>query len=161
MNTTSARAESTTDRDPVAIVVAEDSEFDRLLLRDALEELQFHVNLTFVGDGEDLLAYLSRYKMIDGGDADLPALVLMDLNMPRMKGLDALRHLRSDSVLRMLPVIVLSTSNNPKQIAQAYAHGVNAYLTKPEGFEEYLMLLKRFGAFWLQSAQLPLLHTAC
>jgi CheY-like chemotaxis protein len=134
------------------VLIAEDSEFDRSLLRDAFAELPFNVSLIFVGNGEELVEYLRGPA---GRAAGLPALILMDLNMPRMKGLDALQILRADSLLRALPVIVLSTSNNPKQIAQAYASGVNAYMTKPSQFNELLDAMEKFGEFWLRVSRLP------
>lgn len=141
---------------PIVLLIAEDSEFDRMLLREAFEELEYNVNLLFFSDGEDLLDYLRRSNAYRNEPVlPAPGLILMDLNMPRMKGLDALKILRADASLCVLPVIVLSTSNHPKQIAQAYATGVNAYLTKPEHFEELLKLLKRFGDFWLHETKLP------
>jgi two-component system response regulator len=134
------------------VLVAEDSEFDRSLLRDAFAELAFNVSLIFVGNGEELFEYLRGPVGLAEG---LPALILMDLNMPRMKGLDALQALRADAMFRALPVIILSTSNNPKQIAQAYASGVNAYMTKPSQFSEFLDAMETFGDFWLRVSRLP------
>jgi two-component system response regulator len=138
------------------VLIAEDSEFDRALLRDAFAELTFEVSLVFVGDGEELLDYLRRLNAFaTRAEAPLPALILMDLNMPRMQGLDALQALRADSLLRALPVIVLSSSTNPRQIAQAYASGVNAFMTKPAQFGEYLDAMQKFGDFWLSLSRLP------
>ncbi len=142
--------------DPFSILVAEDSAIDRMLLHEAFEELDFQVRLVFVGDGQELLDYLrERSPPVIGEAARLPTLVLMDLNMPRMKGIEALIELRADASLRVLPVIALSTSNSPRQIAQAYACGVNAYLIKPEHFDDFVDLLKTFGSFWLRKAKLP------
>ncbi len=142
--------------EPLSILVAEDNAIDRMLLHEVFEELDFKVRLIFVGDGQELLDYLrERSVSVNGESARLPTLVLMDLNMPRMKGIDALIELRADDSLRVLPVIALSTSNSPKQIAQAYACGVNAYLIKPEQFDDFVELLKTFGSFWLTKAKLP------
>jgi CheY-like chemotaxis protein len=141
---------------PIAVLVAEDSELDRMLLREAFEELSFDVDLSFVGDGEELFDYLrKRNAYADDKAIPMPALILMDLNMPRMKGLDALKELRADAILRALPVIILTTSSSPKQIAQAFASGVNAYMTKPEQFTALLAMLQKFGDFWLRSSKLP------
>jgi CheY-like chemotaxis protein len=141
---------------PIAVLVAEDSELDRMLLREAFEELSFDVDLSFVGDGEELFDYLRRRNAYAAEKSiPMPALILMDLNMPRMKGLDAVKELRADSVLRTLPVIVPTTSSSPKQIAQAFAAGVNAYMTKPEQFSALLIMLEKFGDFWLRSSKLP------
>jgi CheY-like chemotaxis protein len=140
----------------LAVLVAEDSEFDRALLRQAFAELEFDVTLDFVDDGEDLFDYLRRSNAFaDMKPGPLPAVILMDLNMPRKKGLEALAELRADSVLRALPVIILSTSSSPKQIAQAYASGVNAYMTKPTRFNDLLDTLQKFGDFWLRVSKLP------
>jgi two-component system response regulator len=140
----------------VEVLVAEDSEFDRGLLRDAFAELDFKISLVFVGNGEELLCYLRQGTSAAALSAKpLPALILMDLNMPRMKGLEALQALRGDALLRTLPVIVLSTSSNTKQIAQAYASGVNAYMTKPAQFDQLLDAMRKFGDFWLGVSRLP------
>jgi two-component system response regulator len=138
------------------VLVAEDSEFDRALLRDAFAELPFDISLIFVGDGEEMFDYLRRSNGFAAlAPSPLPALILMDINMPRMKGLDALQALRADALLRALPVIVFTTSSNPKQIAQAYECGVNAYMTKPAQFSELLDAMQKFGDFWLHVSKLP------
>jgi CheY-like chemotaxis protein len=141
--------------EPLAILVAEDSEVDRIVLQEAFDELDFNIKLTFVGDGQELLDFLRQRIATDGTVPTQPALILMDLNMPRMKGIEALRELRADPALCVLPVIVLSTANSPKQIAQAYTNGVNSYITKPDQFNDYVDLLQKFGTFWVQSAKLP------
>jgi len=140
----------------VDVLIAEDSEFDRALLRDAFDELDFNVSLIFVGDGEELLEYLQRTNKFSARElGPLPALILLDLNMPRMKGIPALQAMRADIKLRALPVIVLSTSSSPRQIAEAYANGVNAYMTKPAHFDELLDTIQKFGDFWLSVSRLP------
>jgi CheY-like chemotaxis protein len=141
---------------PFALLVAEDSELDRILLQEAFDELDFDVELLFVGDGEELLDYLRRRNAyVDEKLSPTPTLILMDLNMPRMNGMTALSILRADPALCVLPVIVLSTSDDPKQIAQAYAQGINAYLSKPERIESMIEMIKRFGEFWLRETKLP------
>jgi two-component system response regulator len=141
---------------PFALLVAEDSELDRELLREAFNELDFDVELLFVGDGEELLDYLRRRNAyIDETLSPTPTLILMDLNMPRMNGMTVLRILRADPDLCVLPVIVLSTADDPKQIALAYAQGINAYLSKPERIEDMIEMVKRFGDFWLRETKLP------
>ncbi len=142
--------------EPITILVAEDSEVDQMLLHEAFAELGLKVHLIFVANGVELLEYLRGPAAATGGAAGkLPSIVLLDLNMPKMKGIDALKILRGDPVLCAMPVVVLSTSNNPKQIAQAYACGVNAYMTKPQRFNELVELIDRFSEFWLRGATLP------
>jgi CheY-like chemotaxis protein len=141
---------------PVIILVAEDNKFDRMILQQAFAELEFNIELHFVNDGEDVLDYLRhRNAYAAEGAAPRPAVVLMDLNMPRMNGHDAVLALRADADLRVLPVVVLSTSDNPAQIAQAYADGVNAFMIKPGPFEEVVALMRKFGEFWLTGVRLP------
>ncbi len=141
---------------PLALLVAEDSEIDRMLLRDTFDELNFNVELLFVGDGEELIDYLRRRNAYKNKQlSPTPSLILMDLNMPRMNGMAALKILRADPSLCILPVIVLSTSTDPKQIAQAYAHGINAYLSKPERIDDMIEMIRKFGEFWFGGTQLP------
>ena len=136
--------------------MAEDNKYDRMILEQAFSELDFNVRLHFVNDGEDVLDYLRCRNAYEAeGAAPRPALVLMDLNMPRMNGHEAVRALRADDALRVLPVIVLSTSDNPAQIALAYANGANAFMTKPAHFEDVVALLRTFGEFWLTIVRLP------
>jgi CheY-like chemotaxis protein len=152
-------------RPPVAaqptILVAEDSKYDRMILNEAFAELDFQVTLKFVSDGQEVLDYLQKQKEYQGDETNLPpVLILMDLNMARMNGIEATRALRADVTLRVLPIIVLSTSDSPRQIALAYATGVNSFLTKPCDFDDLVELLRRFGAYWLESAKLPNLTAA-
>jgi CheY-like chemotaxis protein len=146
------------DEQPIPILIAEDSQYDRMILAEAFEQLNLAVTLTFVTDGEEVLDYLRGITAALGVRPSamiLPALVLMDLNMPRMGGLDTLKAMRADLILRALPVIVLTTSDEPRQVALAYANGVNSFLTKPWRFEDLVALLDSFGAFWLRASKLP------
>ncbi len=151
-----ATAPSSSIAEPVAILVAEDNKYDRMILEQAFSEIDYDVQLHFVSDGEDALDYLRcRNAYAAEGAAPRPALVLMDLNMPRMNGHEAVRALRADNALRVLPVIVLSTSDNPGQINEAYANGVNGFMTKPGRFEDVVALLRTFSAYWLTAVRLP------
>jgi CheY-like chemotaxis protein len=142
--------------DQTVILVAEDNQYDRLILQEAFAELGFDINLQFVTDGEEALDYLRRRNAYaEDRNAPVPTLVLMDLNMPRMNGHETVREIRADPALRALPVIVLSTSDSSRQIDQAYANGVNVFMTKPGRFEEFVELLGCFYSFWLEHAKLP------
>lgn len=146
----------TASPEPVAIVVAEDNLNDRIILAEAFKELGLNVTLSFVSHGEELLDYLQgRNAYADSDAVARPSLVLMDLNMPRMNGNETLKRIRSDEILRKLPVVVLSTSDNPNQINQAYDDGANAFMTKPGHFDDLLKMLRSFGTFWLAEAKLP------
>jgi CheY-like chemotaxis protein len=142
----------------IEILVAEDSRFDRLFLQEAFDSLDVDVGLHFVDNGEEVLKYL-RALPIKLPDGKLPSIIMLDLHMPRMNGNETVKALRQDALLCMLPVIVLSTSDHPGQIAKAYADGINAFMTKPNRFDDLVALMSRFATFWLQSARLPSLPT--
>jgi two-component system response regulator len=145
--------------EPTPILVAEDNKYDRMILQQAFNELGLNVGLYFVDNGEELLDYLYRRNAFATPiPPPRPALVLMDLNMPRMNGHEATRAIRQDEALRLLPVIVFSTSGAPAQVTQAYANGVNAFMTKPGPYDDFLDLIRKFGSFWLTAAKLPVVH---
>jgi two-component system response regulator len=137
------------------VLVAEDSDADRMIIAEAFHELGIAVDLRFVEDGEDLLDYLRRAGRHAGGDAPAPAVVLLDINMPKLNGHEAMREIRADRALRHLPVVALSTSDSPKQVAEAYASGVNSFLTKPARFADVVVLLRKFTEYWLFGVRLP------
>jgi CheY-like chemotaxis protein len=140
------------------VLVAEDSDSDRLIIEEACREAGVPAELRFVADGEDLLDYLRRtgpYAEGGGRDAPAPVLVLLDINMPKLNGHGAMRQIRADPRLRNLPVIALSTSDSPRQITEAYAVGVNSFLTKPARFPDFVDLMRRFSAYWLGGVRLP------
>ena len=144
-------------RAPV-LLVAEDSENDRLIIEEVCREAGIQAELRFVEDGEDLLDYLRRsgiYAAGSGRDAPSPSVVLLDINMPKLNGHEVMREIRADARLRTLPVVALSTSDSPRQITQAYALGVNSFLTKPARFQDFVDLMRRFAAYWLGGVRLP------
>jgi CheY-like chemotaxis protein len=141
---------------PHLILVAEDNKYDRMILEEVFAELGWNVVFFFVTNGEEVMDYLyQRSAFAPPAVAPRPTLILMDLNMPRMTGDEALRLIRGDPALCMLPVIILTTADSPKLVVQAYESGVNAFMTKPGAFEEFVELLRKFGAFWLEGAKLP------
>lgn len=138
------------------ILMAEDDADDRLLTREALGEVNSIPELRFVEDGEELLDYLwRRGKYTDPLLAPRPQLILLDLNMPRLDGREALRRIKSSEELRRIPVIVMTTSNSPDDINHSYDAGANSYITKPLSFSDLVDLMQRVGAYWLDSVQLP------
>jgi CheY-like chemotaxis protein len=139
------------------IVVAEDSHHDRLIIEEVFSAAEVGVELRFVENGEELLDYLLRRGAYAAGDAmaPWPAIVLLDINMPKVNGHEAMRAIRAHPLLRHLPVVALSTSDSPKQIAQAYALGVNSFMTKPARFDSFVDLIRKFAAYWLTGVRLP------
>ena len=131
------------------ILVAEDSDDDFLLIRDAFEENGVPVDLAWVKDGEELMDYLYRRGPYQKpGSTTVPDIILLDLNMPKKNGFEALKEIKADAQLRRIPVIVLSTSGSDSDIHKAYELGINAYIRKPIGFVLFAEAMKTLYDFW-------------
>lgn len=144
------------NRKPVTILMADDDEDDRELARKAMEESRLMNELRFVEDGEELLDYLHRRgRYADPKRAPRPGLILLDLNMPRMDGREALRELKSDPSLRQIPVVVLTTSRSDKDILRSYDLGANCFISKPVTFEGLVEVVRVLDRHWLQLVELP------
>jgi CheY-like chemotaxis protein len=140
----------------ITILMADDDEDDRLLARDALREARLHNDLRTVVDGVELLKYLRREgDYADPESSPWPGLVLLDLNMPRMDGREALREIKGDPKLRSLPVVVLTTSKAEEDIVRTYDTGVNSFITKPVTFLGLVDVMKAFSRYWLEIVDLP------
>lgn len=141
---------------PVTIVIADDDVDDCLLLREALEENGLVSGIHFVGDGEELLEYLRREgRHAESNTVPCPLLILLDLNMPRMDGREALADIKSDPRLRHIPVIVLTTSATDEDISHTYALGANSFIVKPATFAALVQVMNRVIQYWLTTVQLP------
>ena len=136
----------------VTIVLADDDEDDRLMAREALAANRLTNPLHEVGDGVELLDYLN--DLVATGSA-LPGLILLDLNMPRMDGREALSAIKSSPELRHIPVVVLTTSRAEEDIFRTYDLGVNSFVTKPVTFTGLVDVMHELGHYWLQMVQLP------
>lgn len=144
------------NRDKITILMADDDPDDRMLLEDAWGETDLQPELRFVGDGEELLDYLRRRGPFAGAAAaPEPALILLDLNMPKKDGREVLAELKADRQLRHIPVVVLSTSRADEDIARSYALGVSGFITKPSSFAELVRVVRALQAYWLDVVQLP------
>jgi CheY-like chemotaxis protein len=138
------------------IVMAEDDADDRLLIKDALDECHWQGELRFVENGEELLDYLFRRgKYPQHADAPRPGLILMDLNMPRKDGREALREIRADSELRRIPVVVLTTSKADTDIGAIYEMGANSFISKPVHFDALVQVMQALGQYWFKTVELP------
>jgi len=142
--------------EPVVILLADDDPDDRLLTIRALKRSRLRNEIYTVEDGEELMDYLHRRgPYADPQRSPRPGLILLDLNMPRKDGREALQEIKSDPVLRRIPVVVLTTSNAEADILRSYDLGVNAFITKPVTFEELARVLQVLGDFWFEIVRLP------
>jgi CheY-like chemotaxis protein len=143
-------------KESVVILMADDDADDRELTRDALSESRLINDLHFVEDGVQLLDYLHRRGVYARpGSAPRPGVILLDLNMPRKDGREALREIKSDPDLRTIPVVVLTTSKADQDIAESYDLGANSYITKPVTFEGLLEVVRGLGKYWFDIVELP------
>jgi len=126
------------------------------MARDALSE-SFVINeMREVEDGEELMDYLhQRGKFSARGSAPRPGLILLDLNMPRKNGLEALREIRAHPLFRRIPVVVLTTSEEEADILQSYEIGVSSFITKPVTFAGLVEVMKTFGHYWIEICAIP------
>jgi CheY-like chemotaxis protein len=141
---------------PITILMADDDEEDRMLTRKAFELNRLGNELRFVEDGEDLLDYLYQRGKYEGGEeAPRPGLILLDLNMPRLDGREALERIKSDPSLRRIPIVVMTTSEADQDIARSYDLGANSYVTKPVTFESLAQVIKALDQYWFEIVALP------
>ena len=141
---------------PIVILLADDDEEDRMLAAGALEESRVVNDLRFVEDGEELLDYLyHRGAYAAQGAAPTPGLILLDLNMPRKDGREALREIKADPELRRIPVVVLTTSKAEEDIYRTYDLGANSFITKPVSFEGLVAVMRDIGRYWIEIVELP------
>lgn len=146
---------------PVTILMAEDDEDDRMLAREALRESPVLNNLLFVEDGVELMHYLHREgKYADSEAYPSPSLILLDLNMPRMDGREALAQIKADRQLRGIPVVILTTSKAEEDMLKGYDLGAASYITKPVNFETLVELMKVLGHYWIEFVELPHKHSS-
>jgi CheY-like chemotaxis protein len=130
------------------ILLVEDDPRDVVLTLAALEEHHLANQVVVVNDGAEALDYLYRrgkFKMHAGGH---PILVLLDLKMPKVNGLEVLKTIKADECLKVIPVVVLSSSRETPDLVECYKHGVNAYVVKPVDFADFMKAVKHLGVFW-------------
>lgn len=132
------------------ILVAEDDPDDKLLLKEAFEEAGGDNRLVFVDNGQELIDHL-----MDARQDALPGLILLDLNMPKKNGMEALKEIKADPNLRKIPVIVLTTSKMPEDINNTYGHGVNCFINKPTSYNGMVAIARIICEFWGKVVVLP------
>ncbi len=141
---------------PVTILMADDDPDDRMLAEDALREAHLTNEIRFVEDGEALMNYLHRQKeYADPNTSPRPSIILLDLNMPKKDGREALKEIKSDPTLRRIPVVIMTTSKAEQDIVKSYDLGANSYLTKPVTFDELVIVMRDLGKYWFNIIELP------
>ncbi len=156
LSMTNPQKKSWMSDESIRILLAEDDPDDRLLTRQALKRSRLANTISMVEDGEELMQYLRHEgPYSDPEDAPRPGLILLDLNMPRMDGREALKLIKSDPALRRIPIIVLTTSAAEQDILQSYDLGVNAFVTKPVTFDGLADAIQALGDFWFEIVKLP------
>jgi CheY-like chemotaxis protein len=135
------------------LLMAEDDLEDQMLVRKAFAQAHLVNELVIVNDGEELLDYLNRRPPFE--EAHRPDLLLLDLNMPRKDGREALSEIKADPLLRAIPVVVLTTSSADEDILRSYDLGVNSYIQKPVTFPKLVELVTELGNYWFKIVKLP------
>src|ERR1700733_711559 len=130
------------------ILIVEDDPKDVELTLTALEEYNLANEVVIARDGVEALDYLYRRGEFSARSAENPAVLLLDLKLPRIDGLEVLRQIKSDDALKMIPVVVLTSSHEEKDMVASYRLGVNAYVVKPVDFHEFVNAIKELGVFW-------------
>ena len=142
---------------PITILYADDDPEDRMLVEDALQESRLANNLDFVNDGEELMDYLYRRgKYASLSHSPHPGLILLDLNMPKKDGREALEEIKKDPSLRRIPVVVLTTSKAEEDIYRSYDLGVSGFIVKPVTFESLIDIMKILGKYWFEIVELAI-----
>ena len=143
---------------PIQVLIVEDNLGDIELAKAALLETTFALDLHIARDGEEAMQFMRRAG--DHADAPTPDLVLLDLNMPKKGGLEVLEEMKSDADLRLIPVVVFTTSSAREDVEGAYDRYANCYITKPADLDELVKVVRAIEAFWLTVVRLPRRHVA-
>lgn len=144
-------------RTTVVILMADDDEDDCMLAQEALTESRLANKLHIVHDGEELIDYLYRRgKYQQATTSPRPGLILLDLNMPRKDGREALAEIKADPNLRPIPIVVLTTSKSEEDIYRSYGLGANSFITKPVTFASLVEVMRTIGKYWFEIVELPL-----
>lgn len=141
---------------PITILMADDDPDDRQMAKEAFEESKLVNDLRFVEDGVELIDYLMRRgKYADPESSPYPGLLLLDLNMPRKDGWEALKEIKADPKLKTLRIIILTTSKAEEDVLRGYGLSVASFITKPVTFSGLLEVVKILGKYWLEIVELP------
>jgi CheY-like chemotaxis protein len=140
----------------ITLLVADDDAEDRMMIKEALAENRLANHLKFVEDGEELMDYLlQRGRYATAESSPRPGLILLDLNMPKKDGREALREIKSNPNLKDIPVVILTTSKAEEDIVRSYGTGVNSFISKPVTFEALVTITRELGRYWFEIVELP------
>lgn len=139
----------------MTILIADDDSDDRMLLEQAMRQNGYQQDIRFVEDGEELMEYLRRQGRYNEQNAPWPNMLILDLNMPRKNGFQALAEIKDDPKLRRLPVVVMTTSSAYEDIARTYNSGVNSFVTKPFNFNQLVEMVGTLKTYWMDTVKLP------
>lgn len=137
------------------LLIANDDEDTRFLMEEALREVRLAIRSEFVENGEQVLDYLYRRGRYAGSNWERPDLILLDLNMPRLDGREALTSIRAEPDLQQIPVVILTTSHRSGDILLCYRLGANSFISKPVTFEELVEVMKTLCQYWFEIVSLP------
>jgi chemotaxis family two-component system response regulator Rcp1 len=138
---------------PIEVLLVEDSPGDVRLTREAFKDAKMHIGLHVVSDGIEAMAFLNREGAY--ANAPRPDLILLDLNLPKKSGREVLEEIKRSSLLKTIPVVILTTSSSEEDITRSYLLHANCYITKPVNLEGFLKVVKSIDCFWLTVVQLP------
>lgn len=136
------------------IVIAEDDADDQFLFQTAFEENGLTFQIEFVHNGVELISYLDSCKAA-GDQADLPSLIILDLNMPKKDGREVLKEIKAHPVYKIIPVIIFTTTKNEMEVRRCYELGANSYIVKPVSFDGLLNIIREIKNFWFNTVVLP------
>lgn len=139
----------------VSILVADDDLDDCEMIREALLESRLLNEIKFVHDGEQLISLLHRERVLPQEQRNLPGLILLDLNMPKMDGREVLKEIKKHPELYQIPIVVLTTSEAEEDILRSYNLGANSFITKPIEFKTLVQVMRDLGRYWFEIVELP------
>lgn len=140
----------------IHIHMCDDDPDDRLLFEDAISEANLMNEVSFTEDGQQLMDFLNRQGDYQHQlENELPDIILLDLNMPRKDGREALKEIKDNTKFRHIPVVILTTSKHEEDVFKSYDLGANSYITKPVTFEKLVELVKQLSAYWFKIVKLP------